>query len=570
MIPAVEQEPPAIDEQFGRFLQGFGGTEPELTRIVATRLSRAVREGHICLDLQLDALEIPDALSPDEIVRRLAASRAFGPPEAFTPVVIHGHKLFLRRYWDYEQDLAGVVLELASGNKANIRAETTQEGAIAGALLNRFTIVSGGPGTGKTTTVVQILKQLIAQSTGGARLEIALAAPTGKAAARLKEVLQQARQDPATHPAIRERLPAEAATIHRLLRPRHSSVFFRHDRRNPLAIDVLVVDEASMVALPLMSKLFAALPPKARVILLGDRDQLASVEPGAVLADMAEAAATRGSPLEGSLFVLSKNYRFGNDNVIYALSRAVRAGDVDETLALLHATQSGVLASPPLPAREALATELTSLVKEHYQPCLEATDPAVALQQLERFRVLCALRHGPYGSQAINKTIEGVLRDSSLIPDGNAFYKGMPVLVTRNDYAANLFNGDIGILMPDPAEPDDHQLWAWFRGDDDLPRRVSPARLPDHELAYAMTVHKAQGSEFESVLLVLPDRESPVVTRELVYTGLTRASRKMTLWYHEDSLRSAVARTAVRRSGLKDALLQKPAATPKARKRART
>jgi exodeoxyribonuclease V alpha subunit len=549
-----------IDRHFARFIGRFGG-DKGVVETTAALLSRSVRQGHICLDMQdADAISFAELGSAGWLAQ-LQDSRAFGSATDETPIVIAPNRLYLRRYWDYEQSLARAILKRARRNKAAHNAAHTQEAAVEAALRNDFTIISGGPGTGKTTTVLRILQHL-GQEEKDEQLRIALAAPTGKAAARLQELLRKMQEDPKLDQETKERLPRQASTIHRLLVPKPDSVFFRHDARNPLPLDLLVVDEASMVALPLMAKLFDALTDKARVILLGDRDQLASVEPGAVLADMAEAALTAGSPLHNSLIVLSHNYRFGNENAIHRLASAVRVGDAGEAVRILHETDLPELGSRNVPPAAQLPESLEKIAIENYKPCLAEKDPAKALAAFQRFRVLCALREGPFGVNYVNKAIEGILHQNGLITDPTRIYAGQPILVTRNDYQARLYNGDIGIVLPDPNEgagADGGQLWAWFIGQENELRRMSPARLPDSERAFAMTVHKSQGSEFESVLFILPDRDSAVVTRELIYTGLTRASNRVEVWFKEDVFRASVERKAMRRSGLREALYDAPA-----------
>lgn len=553
MNSSTETDVREIDRRFAAFIGRFSPQEPELVATAASLLSRSVRQGHICLDLREEPIDAGGA-DPATVCQRLQTSQAFGTPETKTPIVVFGERLFLRRYWDYEQALASAIVQRARQNGSQAKKTAAdQESAVAGALKNRFTIISGGPGTGKTTTVLEILIRFLGAPSGDG-LRIALTAPTGKAAARLEELLRKVQEDSRIEPQVRERMPRTASTIHRLLKWKPDSVFFRHNAHNPLPLDLLVVDEASMVPLPLMAKLFEALPPRTRVILLGDRDQLASVEPGAVLADMAEAASTPRSPLANSLFVLSKNYRFGNENAIYRLSQAIRAGDAETAIQILNRKKAAEAAGEHLPEVAQLNKAIGNAVVTKYADYLRATDPGEALRQFGRFRVLCAMRQGPHGVKKINSLIEAALREKDLIAESAGIYRGMPLLVTRNDYQANLFNGDIGVILPDPTE-DDGQLWAWFIGADNQPRRISPARLPEHELAYAMTVHKAQGSEFESVLLILSDQENAVMTRELVYTGLTRASKKVTIWYDEGVLRASVEQPAKRLSGLRDALL---------------
>jgi exodeoxyribonuclease V alpha subunit len=549
-----------IDRHFADFISGFGGNVDLITK-TASLLSRSIRHGHICLKLgdpmpeqpPAGRLELPD---PTKWGLELLKSRAFGLPDSNTPLVVASGRLYLRRYWDYEQSFAKAVLRKAQRNRARTKRAETQEAAVGAAMQNYLTIISGGPGTGKTTTVLKILQRLLQQK-NGPRLRVALAAPTGKAAARLQELLRNVQQDDKLSLELKAQMPRHASTIHRLLGSKPDSVFFRHDARNPLPLDLLVVDEASMVALPLMAKLFDALLEDTRVILLGDRDQLASVEPGAVLADIAETASIPGNPLGNALVTLSKNYRFGNENAIYQLSSAVRVGNSDEALKILNDSSFQELGSAAVPPPAQVAVRLEETVVERYKPYLREKEPAKALAALQQFRVLCALREGPFGVKQINRLIEAALHKHGLIADPSRSYGGMPILITQNDYQTRLFNGDVGILLPDPTDTSGSgpgQLWAWFIGEDNNLRRLSPGRLPDQELAYAMTVHKAQGSEFEQVLLVLPDRDSAVLSRELVYTGITRASKRIDLWFSEELLRMAIDRKAVRASGLRDAL----------------
>jgi len=301
----------------------------------------------------------------------------------------------------------------------------------------------------------------------------------------------------------------------------------------------------------MMAKLFDALPEKARVILLGDRDQLSSVEPGAVLGDIANAASEPG-PLNGSLVVLEKNYRFGNESHIFALSNAVRDGKVDHALDILSSGEHPDLGAGRTPPPSQLEVQLRQRIIAGYSGYLRRPDPAEALKEFKKFRVLCPFRVGPYGVENLNRTIEKILREESLISGAQNAYPGLPILITQNDDPLRLYNGDIGILLPDPA--DASLLLAWFIGVDGGVRRIPPARLPGHEPAFAMTVHKSQGSEFDNVLLILPEKDSPLLTRELIYTGLTRARSRVEVWFQESVLRAAVTRYVQRGSGLRDRL----------------
>jgi exodeoxyribonuclease V alpha subunit len=541
-----------IDRHFAQFIKEF--SEEDLPAVAAAMLSRNMRHGHICLDLGQGAVAFENpllAFTWPELKtwqKDFAKNRAVGRPDEGRPLVLDDTgRLYLRRYWEYEKTLAqGILMRCDGQTPINPRTGDLQDLAIETALSRRFVVISGGPGTGKTTTVLKILERMIREP-GGEKLRIALAAPTGKAAARLQETLRSGGRSGLTQ----DRLPKSASTLHRLLGYLPHSVYFRHHAKNPIPVDLVVVDEASMVSLTMMSKLFDALPKMARVILLGDRDQLSSVEPGAVLGDIANAASEPG-PLHGSLVVLEKNYRFGNESNIFALSKAVRDAEAERALEILNSVERPDLCAARTPSPPRVAEQLRPRVIAGYSAYLRTADPNEALEKLKKFRVLCPFRIGPYGVESLNRSIEKILREEKLIGGTQNAYPGMPILITQNDDPLRLYNGDIGILLPDPA--DSSHLLAWFVGEDGGLRRISPARLPEHEPAFAMTVHKSQGSEFDNVLLILPDKESPLLTRELLYTGLTRARTRVEVWFQESVLRAALARNIQRGSGLRDRL----------------
>jgi exodeoxyribonuclease V alpha subunit len=388
-------------------------------------------------------------------------------------------------------------------------------------------LISGGPGTGKTHTLARIIGLLQEQHPS---LRIALAAPTGKAAARMTEALQAA--GVATE--------GGAQTLHRLLGMRADGSGFRHRREHPLACDVLVVDEASMIDLSLMAHLLDALPVTARLILLGDRDQLAAVEAGAVFADLCD------SPrLDACVALLTTSFRFGDDSGIGQLADRLRSGDAEGVVAQLQADGSDLVWQ----SGEGIHG-VVSAARAGYRAYLESVASAAApdalFERFNRFRVLCAHRQDV---ATINRALAA---GSGLRPTA-----GMPLLVLRNDSLLRVFNGDIGLVLPDPA---DGGLKACFvgagTGPSTGPRWIPLTRLPDWEPAWAMTVHKSQGSEFAQVLLVLPSAVSPVATRELVYTGVTRAKQGVALWAGEAVLRAAIERRAERMSGLRERLRQ--------------
>jgi exodeoxyribonuclease V alpha subunit len=332
-----------------------------------------------------------------------------------------------------------------------------------------------------------------------------------------------------------------------------------------------------MVSLPMLAKLLAALAPKSRLILLGDRDQLASVEAGAVLGDICAtgeesgysaelaqavagltgeqlpvaAQARKAVPLRDSVVVLRTSYRFQADSGIGAVSRLVNEGGGDAAIAVMEEGGAADCTLQPLPPPEQLAEELRPLVREAFGPCLQASGPAQALELLGRFRILAALRQGPYGVETLNRLIEEQLASGGLIAPTGRWYAGRPVMIARNDYSLGLFNGDVGIIWPDGASG---ELRAFFPAPDGGVRRFLPLRLPEHETVFAMTVHKSQGSEFDRVLLVLTDQDVPVVSRELIYTALTRARQQVSIWAGATVFRQAVARRVKRSSGLRELL----------------
>jgi exodeoxyribonuclease V alpha subunit len=598
-----------LDRHFAAFIEKQAACGQPLIGLAAALASRKRSEGHICLDLEALAgstfPDLPaDGISPIQLPRlkdwtkALKPSPVVGLPGDFKPLVLDArHRLYLHRYWEYEQSLAAAILKRATELppqpdppmldqklQALFPPEpggTVNWQGVAGlaAVRRKFCVISGGPGTGKTHTLVLILALLL-ELERNRKLRIAVAAPTGKAAARIQDSIRTVKATLACDEAIRAQLPERATTIHRLLGYLPDSARFRHDADNPLPYDVVAVDEASMVDLALMAKLFQAIPTSARVMLLGDKDQLASVEAGAVLGDICAAAAadmvrTRStasltSPAENGtrwnaslpakhaladcVVQLRKNYRFGQQSAIYRLSNAINEGCAEEALHILRdggANAATDLVSTPLPRRAELKAALRARVTTGFSEFLKAPDPLAALAALARFRILCALREGPFGVTGLNQSAEDILEEAGLIRPQNAWYARRPIMITRNDYNLKLFNGDIGLLLPDS---DSGEPRAFFPGPDNTLRKFLPLRLPEHETAYAMTVHKSQGSEFDRVLLILPDRESPVLSRELLYTGITRARTSVELWFDEKVFRAALARRVTRTSGLCDAL----------------
>jgi exodeoxyribonuclease V alpha subunit len=576
MIDFIERP---IDRQAAAFLCRGVTENAELLRTVVSLLSQAVGQGHVCLDLEEiaeeavripgeeEALRLPDAAS---LITALRSLPTLGESGEHRPLILDdAGRLYLYRYFRYETLLADAIRARAGSESVEIgeaalaaqldryfgpdsSGEDRQRQSALTALRRRFSVISGGPGTGKTTTVVRILGLLLEQP-GGERLRIAMAAPTGKAAARLASSIASLRDALPCAEKVKGAIPSQVTTIHRLLGTLPGSAGFRHNERNPLPCDTVIVDEASMVDLPLMTALVTALPPHARLILIGDRDQLASVEAGAVLGDICRAAESPDSAIAGCVTVLDRNYRFGDGSGIAALSRAVNAGDDREAFRLFADSGSSTIALEAPPTRETLKKRLTAVVLEGFRPCLEAETPLEALRRFDRFRILTALREGPWGAAGMNHTAETLLHEAGLIRCDTPFYRGRPVLVTENDYTHKLFNGDTGIILPDP---ENGNLRAFFAAPDGTIRAIPPEFLPKRETAFAMTVHKSQGSEFDRVLMVLPPEDTLLLTRELIYTGITRAKQSVTIWSEEAVFGAAVKRRTERRSGLRERFLK--------------
>jgi exodeoxyribonuclease V alpha subunit len=432
-----------------------------------------------------------------------------------------------------------------------------QRDAARTAATRQLCVISGGPGTGKTSTVVKILALLaeLRVQAGQRPPRVLLLAPTGKAAMRLTEAIRRAKSGLACDEAVRAAIPEEASTIHRALGSvGGSGTRFRHHHEHPLRADVVLVDEASMVDLALMSRLVDAVPVDARLILLGDKDQLASVEAGAVLGELCgpagEHTAGPGAALEASIVQLTRSYRYGAGSGIEALASAINAGDAASATEILTDPRFADVARRDPSPDSALSGELAADALAGGRSYLAPDDARARLLALEGFRVLCAHRQGPHGVTNANAEIEALLADERLIDRRvGPTYVGRPIMITRNDYQLHLFNGDVGTIVT----RDGKQL-AFFVAPDGEERLFSPARLPPHETVFAMTIHKSQGSEFDRVAVLLGERSSPLLTRELLYTAVTRARRQVTLYATEAVLAEAIARRTERGSGLRDAL----------------
>lgn len=594
----------AIDRQFALFIGKQLGCDDSPMIGWAALVSYELGKGNVCVDLatldQRALFDLPPAqagqlaslLEVKNALDILSSSPAVGNGQTPTPLVLQGERLYFHRYWAAEMTVANEIKKRAIDTPVSDNAREIldqlfsthdddldwQKIAAAVAISSGFSVISGGPGTGKTTTVAKMLAALIScdaanNGTPARHLEIKLVAPTGKAANRLTQSINNAVAALPINPDIRAQIPVQASTIHRLLGVIPQRVRFRYHQHNRLHLDVLVVDEASMVDLSLMAKLLDALPCHARVILLGDRQQLASVEAGAVLGDICSGANNTYSParraqieaLTGCILsgngkmsavsdgvcILQKSYRFDADSGIGQLAFAINSGEPQQLERVLsrdfadcqfHDLNQDVYLLAITKALDAYRPYLTAL--------RAGARGQLVLEHFSRARVLCALTQGPFGVAGLNQAIENILASQQLIaPNNDVFYLGRPIMVTQNDHALGLYNGDIGIVVMHQDE-----VRVVFEMSDGTFNAFLPSRLPEHQTAYAMTIHKSQGSEFDHTLLVLPPTSSSVMTRELVYTGITRAKHQLDVYATRSSLSRAMRRKTKRFSGLAKAL----------------
>ena len=552
------------DVAFGEWIaRAFQGSVPEVA-LAASLAARAVADGHSALELArastwLAALDgdgkppaLPQVEAWCEALSRSAAVHANGSTGDLRPLALDLQgRVYLRRYFEYEQQLARALAVRAQplpefgipvAEPRALDIDPDQQRAINVARAHRFALVTGGPGTGKTHSVARMLTALAQVAHAqGERLRIALAAPTGKAAARLGESLRTQLAELDLPEAVAAQLPRDAKTVHGLLgispwRPQP-----RFNRAVPLPLDVVVVDEVSMVDLPLMAKLVAAIPESARLILLGDPDQLSAVEAGNVLGALVEAA--NAGALGNCHVALTRSHRFGANSVLGGLATSIMHGDADAALQALEVAGEVALVDGARPTR------LIDSAAEAYRPVIDASDPASALRAARRFRVLTALRHGASGCLALDRAIAQRLQRALGARADESWWRGRLVMVAANRPELGLFNGDTGVVWPEL----DGTLKVWFEAGHDAPRAFAPAVLPPHEGAFALTVHKAQGSEFDCVALVTgPD--SAVLTRELLYTGVTRARSGFVLYSTPETLQRGIANRTFRMSGLADRL----------------
>lgn len=612
----------ALDKALVTFFREQQKLDPAVALLIG-QCSFALAQGHLCLPLkrmpqhseqQWQALM---ALYPDLIQLNEAGNQ---------PFVFANHALYMRRYFSYQQQIA---LYLQQSNERSHQLRQAINPALLNNLLDplfpataatqaepdwqrlscaiaassSFSVITGGPGTGKTTTVVKLLLvlQQLQQQQGAAPLAIQLAAPTGKAAVRLRSSIRNTLDKLPASAEIKSLVPTDVSTLHKLLGARAQSRQFKQNTLEPLALDLLVVDEASMLDVELMAALLSALPAHARLILLGDKDQLASVEAGALMAELCQWAeqghylpataawlnqlsavaippqliSDKGKALEQQIGMLRVSHRFDPHSGIARLAAAVNSGQSREVVAICRADYADLQYLEAAEFRQlkqfVLTGQAKTAVKEQLADAagfsfylntavqvqaLDASDQAIdlwaqqVLSDFSAFQLLCAVRQGPLGVEQVNLSVEKMLHQAGLIQHNSHWYAGRPVMVTQNDYALRLMNGDVGICLWRPYQGKLILAVAFAAEDSSKAVRwVMPSRLQQVETAYAITVHKSQGSEFRHAVLVLPDHFSPVLTRELIYTGITRAAKLFSLICAKPELLPPAIEQKVQRHG---------------------
>lgn len=600
--PGSDYDFSVSDIMFSDFLCRFAGSRSGTEAFIYAFVARQAGRGHICVDIASDDFRniLKKTCQPEDesgdmemVVEKLSAA---GFPDEKLPLVRSGRFLYLKKFWDYQD----IIEKFINAEKTVLpgfcehqldrlvkihfpikdSSYNWQMGAAICAARNRFCVITGGPGTGKTTTaakIIAILSELIETSLGR-KPRIFLAAPTGKAAARLSSSINEAQIKIRSLSGNMEKTVQDytASTLHRLLGIGYVSSKPKYNRENHLPADILLVDEASMIDIGMMAVIMDALPSDARLIIMGDKDQLASVEPGAVLADICAA----GPPLKFSgkafgflgiegvfpeqiiegeegfhdgVVELDRSYRFHESSGIGHLAAAIRQQNPLKALDLLRHGKYRDISWIVPDSEKSPETIIHELLNVEFSDIFSSESPEKALEVMDSFRILCALREGQYGVEGINTGIREFLYSKKQISAKGDWYHGRPVIITANDYHLGLYNGDTGIALSDRHSG--RNLKVYFRPGDGKMKDFHPARLGGHETAYASTVHKSQGSEYDRVILVLPENPSQVLSMELVYTAVTRAKKEFILVGRENIFSMAIMKRAKRTSGLYDRLL---------------
>lgn len=579
-----------LAHHFSQLIADHHSSKDPVFRDIVRRLCELTESGSSCINLHLknerSIKQWKSLLSRDQ-----AGSAVVSPGGSAPLILTDDGFLYLQRYYLHEHSVFQKI-DTAARTEANTVEEKTlsqlneilgspdendQAKAALCALRNRLTIISGGPGTGKTTTVVSILELLRTSGHLTSAEDCLLLAPTGKAADRLKQSILSGIKFK-NYDA--KNFPTETSTIHRALGYRHGCIEFKHHGQNPLQAKVVVVDETSMVDLPLMARLLDAIADDARIILLGDQNQLASVQVGSVLSDLMQAARHDAPlcenpelplfdapphPISNCTVTLTTSHR--TKGPVNTVCDAIRDGNADaawhEITSSPEDVTGAIIQTPPAAN---LRSALNGFVAQHWLPVLRDDDLSISekIKGIDQFRILCPTHKGLYGVESINQTIDQILSAHG-IPKRDTWYPGRSVIIQQNDYGAGIFNGDIGLTWPHEDDSKSSEtkpeiapssLSVHFQTGDKI-KSIAPSLLPSCQTAWALTIHRTQGSEYDHILIIVPPSEdSKILTRELLYTGLSRAKKSATLWCTEESLRSTIGQTVQRASGLAEMFAQ--------------
>ena len=510
------------------------------------RLYTNLLAGHPSLQIEPDNDEI-------EVLR---INNLVGSPDDMAPFVLSStNDLYFRRYYEYEnliaQKLKSWTTEQITSYRADydflrriLKDDHDQFSAAQLSLENKFSIITGGPGTGKTYLLVTILYSLLKYNP---TLQVTLAAPTGKAAQRMTEAILSNLEHLALSDQEKELFPKEASTIHRLLQPLPPSIYFKKTSKNPLHSDFVIIDEASMIDLPLMAKLFEAIPSHCRILLIGDVDQLAPVEAGAPFSSIVRHFLLPDQPK--LVAKLTTNRRFSEDSTINLLCRSVSNGDAESVKQIISEDKRKDFAFYDNDYRDA---EIDRLINRGYETLSKAKDPAEAHKAFLKFQILCPTHGGENGVIAMNKKCLALF--GAKLHSPGAKFSGLPIIIKQNDYGSGLFNGDIGIFLPSTKET--ANLSVWFSNNDGSYREISPARLPSYEVAFAMTIHRSQGSEYQEVLVMIPDVISEILSRHLLYVACSRARQKVCIYGSSKIFIESVEKNTIISQSLENRMLE--------------
>ncbi len=554
-----------IDTQFANLIKKLDARESDEVFEAAALASFYARAGHIFVEIE------------DERIEYIRQSRCVGGCDDYAPLILQDNKLYLYRYWKYKKNFSEYIEKTFKKELKKIDINIAKKclkiffdfddsyeiTAGLSALLKYFVVITGGPGAGKTSIAAKILGAVIFMNKTE-NFKIALAAPTGKAAARLKESIGNAKKFLDVEKEILGKIPEDAYTIHRLLGKKENSSAYFYNAENPIPFNMILIDEASMIDIELMSSFIDALLPDTLLIMLGDKDQLSSVQPGSVFADICGNASINAfskdfisifnkisdrnfnldlSESEKNVIEFKRSFRFSDESGIKLLSDAINRNKPDEAFDILRKDEFYDLKWIDIKDNNSLYDEMQDLCITKYRDYLQNNEPEKCIANFSKFKILCAIRAGSFGASGLNEFAEHVLEKEGLINREDSWYHKKPILITKNDYDLNLFNGDTGITFKDSYS----RSFVFFPLEHGKVKKIFSKKILYYETSYAITVHKSQGSEFDEILLVLPDKESSVLTKELLYTAVTRAKNKVIVIGSERIFKSSFLSADIKR-----------------------